>query len=781
MNQILKKINLYILLLIPIVLLVNYGGLFFPFISGKNFLFRFFVDIASIIFVFVSLNNRDFRPKKSWMVYGVMAFLAIVFVSDLLALNTSKAFFSNFERSEGFFSILHLCVYFFLLIYTLKESDWLKSFAVLVSVGISSALFGLVQMFGGAVINQGVVRLDSVFGNAAYFAGFMLIVFFINLILWNKKEVDVKFLSNIYLGSAVLFLFQYKYYVLDLNEGNTVSSNLAWGVTLFSLILVFVSRIVKNNKLLLILRHALFFFTEILFFFLCFKTQTRGALLGIIVGLIIGGIFILFSRISDVRDRILSWCLIGLVLISTGLFIMFKNSDFVKNDPTLSRLASISISETKTQARSIIWPMALEGFKERPVFGWGQEGFMYVFAKHFDPRLWRHEPWFDRTHNVFLDWLIASGLIGLISYLSLYVLAIINIFKISKTDYKTGAILAALISGYAFQNLFIFDNLASYIPFFLLLAYLENNTEENAKNKSSAEGVIKESNNLMSGILFVFIIIVFYISVFIPFKQNKLLMSAITSITRQPLTMTFDQLKEAVNIGSTGQSESAENLLQFSRQIVASPNVSEDIKKQIVIDTIDIYLNYIKEYSYDARSLISFGYFMANIGQLDQSIELFKKAEELSPKKQVILIQIGLLYFQLGKQSESLDYLKRAFELEKNNTIAGEYYSLALINFGHKDEAIGIVNNITNDGIAMDNFLADMFIEKGQYKFVIDSLKKVLITSPENQTALDSLFHSYLKVGDIASAKSLVSSLEKNDSLKALFDKFTQDLENIKD
>jgi O-antigen ligase len=63
--------------------------------------------------------------------------------------------------------------------------------------------------------------------------------------------------------------------------------------------------------------------------------------------------------------------------------------------------------------------MVYQGFKEKPVFGWGQENFNYVFNKYYNPAMFDQEQWFDRAHNEFLDWLIAGGLPAFFLYISL--------------------------------------------------------------------------------------------------------------------------------------------------------------------------------------------------------------------------------------------------------------------------------------------------------------------------------------------------------------------------
>lgn len=36
--------------------------------------------------------------------------------------------------------------------------------------------------------------------------------------------------------------------------------------------------------------------------------------------------------------------------------------------------------------------LAIEGFKEHPILGWGQDNFILVFNKYYDPRLYSQEP-----------------------------------------------------------------------------------------------------------------------------------------------------------------------------------------------------------------------------------------------------------------------------------------------------------------------------------------------------------------------------------------------------
>ena len=118
--------------------------------------------------------------------------------------------------------------------------------------------------------------------------------------------------------------------------------------------------------------------------------------------------------------------------------------------------------------------MAFKGVLERPLTGYGQEGFNYIFNKYYDPSLYKQEQWFDRAHNAFIDWLSAGGLPAFLLYLSLFGSAILLLWRSSELSRPERIALTAALAGYAIHNFFVFDNLYSYIYFFALLALIDS-------------------------------------------------------------------------------------------------------------------------------------------------------------------------------------------------------------------------------------------------------------------------------------------------------------------
>ena len=107
---------------------INWGtpGMFFPFISGKNLIFRVLVEIAFAGWVILALYDTKYRIsiKKSPLTIAYLVFIGILLVADIFGVDPMKSIWSNFERMEGFVGHIHFFIYFFVLtamLHTLKE------------------------------------------------------------------------------------------------------------------------------------------------------------------------------------------------------------------------------------------------------------------------------------------------------------------------------------------------------------------------------------------------------------------------------------------------------------------------------------------------------------------------------------------------------------------------------------------------------------------------------------------------------------------------------------
>jgi hypothetical protein len=264
-------------------------------------------------------------------------------------------------------------------------------------------------------------------------------------------------------------------------------------------------------------------YTVLAFFFsfIMFQTATRGTILGWIAGIIIASIiYVIWGRAEkgqSSRSRLIIGGVIALIFILGIAFYFNRDAQWIKNNGVLGRLATISLSDTKTQARGFIWPMAVKGVFESPktaIIGVGQENFNYIFNANYDPQMWRHEQWFDRAHSVFLDWLVAGGLLGLIAYLSLYLLSLIYIIR---SDLSIGqkSIMVGLLVSYGIHNIFVFDNQTSYVMFFTILAFVHSfKAGKIPKIFASSDKPVTEDYKTVINYVFVPIITILFIAGF---------------------------------------------------------------------------------------------------------------------------------------------------------------------------------------------------------------------------------------------------------------------------
>ncbi|MFA6254128.1 MAG: O-antigen ligase family protein [Candidatus Paceibacterota bacterium] len=630
-NKILRWGVLVGLFVMPFLPLLISTSAFFPFITGKNFVFRVIAEIVFALWLILALRDKNYWPRKSYILFAVLALLAATGLATIFSENPYRSFWSNYERMGGLVSLLHLGAYFIVLISVLKKKAewfWLANTALVANWLI--VIYSLLQLAGKIEIHQGGVRLDATLGNATYLAVYLLFNIFISAYLFSS-------IKNI--GIRVLY-------------GLTILVDL----------------------------------------FLLYHTATRGTILGLLVGLVIFAAAAVF-RGSRVQKK---WAagVVVIILILAGGFLLVKDASFVRTSPVLSRFASISLTETTTQSRFLIWNMSWQGFKEHPVLGWGPENYSIVFSKYYVPAMWRQEPWFDRSHNVFFDWLIDAGLLGLLAYLSIFVSALYYLWQSKRAsifNLTEKAILTGLLAGYFFHNIFVFDNLISYLYFFAVIAFVhfgvtkENNEEEikvknnyqaNKKNLSSA-GQITTGVNVASVAVIVVLLVSLYYVDYKPWHVSRELIVAIHPQTSVEQSLAaFQRIFQQNTFGS---SEAREQLVNKVLNVLNDPKVSNELKGQFVKLTEEQIKIQLTNFNRDARSYLYFGSFMSAIGNSEQGIDYLLKAQALSPKKQQIYFELIGVYVRMQNAPKALALAKEAYDLDPAYPEARKIYALVLL------------------------------------------------------------------------------------------------------
>lgn len=92
------------------------------------------------------------------------------------------------------------------------------------------------------------------------------------------------------------------------------------------------------------------------------------------------------------------------------------------------RVASIfDASDKSNRERILLWKAGVKIWSDYPMFGVGQNSFPLVYPKYRDPNV--AEPEISHLHNNFLELAVERGAVGLISWMSIWLVALIVMIK----------------------------------------------------------------------------------------------------------------------------------------------------------------------------------------------------------------------------------------------------------------------------------------------------------------------------------------------------------------
>ncbi|MBX2866364.1 O-antigen ligase family protein [Candidatus Kaiserbacteria bacterium] len=600
---------------LPFLVLIVADSLFFPYITGKGFFFRIVVEIITAAWIVYALYESRVRPKVSYIAWGFIALVVIMFFADLFGQYAPKSFWSNFERMDGYVTLVHLFLYFVVVSSVLTtEKLWYRFLTISVGVASTLALYSFAQLSGEIEINQGGWRLDGTLGNAAYMAVYQLFHIAFALLLFFRTHT--KWLRYLYGGLAVVFTF------------------------------------------------------------LLVQTATRGTILGLAGGILLA---VLYALVREQKYRkVAGGILLGWVILVAG-FIVFKDASVIQENQYLSRVANITLDEGSV--RFALWDIALEGVKDRPLLGWGQENFNYVFNTYYTAEIYNAEQWYDRVHNIVFDWLIAGGILGALAYFSLLFFTLYYLFR--QRDMFTlpeQSILFGLLGAYMFHNLFVFDNTVSYFLYISVIALVHSRVGKPVWQEISVSREVT-GRVIAPALLIVTALVVYSVNV-PPMKAGAALIDSFSASSSEKHRAIFT---EALSYETFGNQEIREQMIQVFPSIYQSQSISAEEKRAFALFIDEEIKNQVMEKPSDARVHALAAPFYRITRVPDQALQHLAIAIELSPEKQQFYIDAGLAYLQKDNLAEALAVAKHAYELESKNKTARLYYGLMLILSGDRE------------------------------------------------------------------------------------------------
>ncbi len=677
--------TLIALFLIPFIPLYIASDMYFPFITGKGFAFRILVEVALAGYVLLALVDARYRPKFSWtyLLYGALVLWMVL--ANFLAENVHKAFGSNFERMDGFVTIVHMFVFFAVLGSVLTVDQlWRKWWLTFLAAAGLVCAYGLFQLAGMAEIHQGGARVDATFGNAAYLGVYLLFV--IAIALWQAFE-SKGWLRNI------LFAF------------------------------VFVSAAIL------------------------FATATRGAIIGLAGATLLGSVLWAFE--SKKKSRILAGGVFLGLLVLIGVFFMAKDTTFIKSDPTLARLSSISLKDGTT--RFGIWNIAFAGAQERPVFGWGQEGFTYVFQKYYHPSLFGQEPWFDRAHNTYLDWLIAGGIPALLLFLGLLGSAVVALYRKSVSRPERIMLVCAL-AAYGFQALFVFDNLFSYLGLAALLAAAHAASGVPIKKLAALPEVNRrEASTVAATVVGVVAIGILWVVNVPSIVQAQKLVYGLSIGQSKPFEG-YALLTEANTSGGLASQEVSEQLVNFAVSIKTRTDIPLEKRVEIFTYALNRMEKEVERVPTDARLRIEYAAGLRAGHDYPNALVHSAAALALSPKKQTLMMERGFEFWEAGQAEEARDIFVQMYELDPSFTGPAVYAAAGEIALGNVKEGDLILMQAFGTNIVDDEALIIAYYQAKRYDRLVMVLELHLQKDQSTQSHI-RLASAYVLAGQYQKAR----------------------------
>ncbi|MEK7647695.1 MAG: O-antigen ligase family protein [Patescibacteria group bacterium] len=399
-------------------LIVTTASYVFPFVVPKVLFLRVMITLLAAVYAwYIALYATErSQIRRTPILYAVLGFILAGILSTVWSVDVRRSLWDNHERMLGLYTIFHYVALYFVSRQVFRTwKEWRALFIWILIIGLPFVLIAWLQVSNPLfLLNEGSDRVRSTLGNTIYVSGYALFLASIAAVLWVKEK----------------------------------SNELRWVWA--------ISGVIALATIL--------------------PTKTRGTMIGVAVAVVVGMLLVLFRKGVDARVR--KWTLaacVGFVVLLAGLWLA-RDTTVIRNQPFLNRMTHLSLTEGTGRTRIMTWSVAIEAWKEHPVQGWGLNTFYFAFNEHFDPEFLRFgdsETWFDNAHNIVFNTLTTQGVVGLVAYLALFVCAYIGAVRIGKESWEESLVLQMFLVAYFVHNLFVFDNVTSYLAWFVLLAYID--------------------------------------------------------------------------------------------------------------------------------------------------------------------------------------------------------------------------------------------------------------------------------------------------------------------
>lgn len=577
---------------------------------SKVAVLQILVGLIVAIWLPLALVDRRYRPRwRNPLVLGTSLFVAALTVSLIGSLDPYRSFWSSAYRLTGVFNYWHYWAWLLVLVATHRGwKDWRP---LLVWSNLIAVVIDLVGFYRVFISPEHLPRLASTIDNALYLAAFLLLQFFIAIILAVREENRWR----------------------------------RWGFVAAALL------------------HAV----------ALFMTGSRSAFVAMLGGLLILGVWLPLRRLQGRRRLWFAGLTIaGIVLVLAGVIWIRSPRATVLHDrlPVFARriLLASDFGQDRVSLDAIAW----ESFLDHPWLGWGLDHFEIAFEKHYQPVGRDYvliEPWYDRAHNQFADFLATTGIIGFAAYLFLWLMALVLpirrlLRQESPSEIQDLVLFVALVT-YGGALFFSFDMPGPMTVQWLLFAFaIGVSLPDPEPGASHADDPLILPLTLMLTLALGGGELWWSLR---PYSQARQVEQACAALATRP-----DEALAAMRDVSA-QRTFASPELRFRMMSCADPFINDSAlpssQRSAVAKTIaEVMTASLRERPYDYKTTLATGYSWMMYGRfapaaMAEADQDFAKALTMSPRRYRTYEELAEMDLLAGDLGQAADHLEQALEL----------------------------------------------------------------------------------------------------------------------
>ncbi|MDP3954014.1 MAG: O-antigen ligase family protein [bacterium] len=653
----------FLLTLLAFTPLIVANSFIYPYVSGKVFFIRIIITAALLLFSF-KLFKPKFRTEiseklrilsKNKLFLSVLAYFSVFTLSTFFAYDKIRAFAGTPERGEGFIGMFFFIVVFILFSLLFEKKHWQWFFRL-------SLITGLVLFIHEAAnVSQGIYNL-SLIGNRGFFGIYFLFIIFCIINVWQRSKANK---DRFWLWFA-------------------------YAMAPISVVAIFMS-------------------------------EKKGVILSLTAGIFAVLVYLIARSSYGIKGRKILWGIMILMITTGGLFFITRKAEVWQNIPGLNKVATASFQSQTILARKVSAGISLDavspaknGFN-RLLLGWGWDNYNIAWYKNYDPAMAIYEPQsLDRSHNKFLDVLAMNGMLGLLVYFSVWLFFFRQFFAktlVSQNNINNRSLVieAGLVFfgvAYFIQNLFTFDQISTYVPFFALLAYSVfyfRSLEPSAKQPPASSGLIIFMSYAVSIAAIIFLI---FFTV-IPLIQMKQFLTLGDPAKREGILTNdfifsrylysgFEIRKIFITSMISSNINDADTARYLNRAISKMEEGLESANGKLYPE----YLLYLAA-GYNKKGNVT-----GDTGWYLKAEETFKKAIELAPNYQQTYFTYAESLISQGRNSEAESLVRKSLSLKADSPSAHFYLANFLI-FQLKKEDAGEAMGHIRYALESDYFIMD--------------------------------------------------------------------------